>query len=133
MKIFRVIVALLLVALWLPTSSHTLLETAGLIHEQHNHHDDHHTDSGSHEHNHGDHDAADGLCRLVSAQIKVPAPVDACVALVAFLLVDLQSKLLVEDPLSGPSPPGQAPPEFSQQWQFSHRAALPARAPSFAS
>ena len=54
------IVALALAALWLPASSHALLEHLELIHQVHA---DHETDSDdSHEHDADNHAAADGLC-----------------------------------------------------------------------
>jgi hypothetical protein len=131
-------IVLLLVALWLPASSHAWLQRVGWIHQQHIHegetHADvhHHEDShDQHEHDAHNHAAADGACLIPSGKIHVLAPVLA--ATPAWLQVasltapaDLISLALH----SGLSPPGTSPPELSNIWQFSSRAALPVRAPS---
>ena len=124
--------ALLLAAFWLPASSHSLLEYAGLIHERHA---DHEADSqGSHEHDADNHEAADGKCALSSTHVSAPVP-DAMVSpfLLSVLGLDLVSELHVERHPSGLAPPGTAPPQLSHCWQFSFRTALPARAPSLIS
>src|SRR5207244_5744832 len=106
-----------LLALLLAATSHSLLESIGVIHE----HNSLATDS--------DHDAADGLVLLPSS---VHAP-NVSVALIFVLLVVV---FLLPEPSerrrtrlmdSGPSPP------LPNVWQFVHRAALPVRAPSIAS
>ena len=57
----RLFVSLVLVAVWLPASSHALLKHFELIHQTHADHD---TDSdGSHEHDADNHEAADGKCK----------------------------------------------------------------------
>jgi hypothetical protein len=126
------IVALLLAALWLPASSHALLEHFELIHHVHA---DHEEDSeGSHEHGTDNHAAADGLC--LAPSVKTPLSKPVAVVLLPWLAVSPLTSALNFPALPspyGPSPPGTAPPELSHRWQFSFRAALPARAPSLAS
>ena len=123
---FVVLVALL----WLPASSHALLEFVELIHDRH--HDHVEATSGSHQHHQTDHDAADGNCALSFCKVKVRPP---------GLLKDSQPILLpasrhdalanISLPLLGPAPPGAAPPSLLISiWQFTFRAALPPRAPS---
>jgi len=104
-------------AVWLPATSHSLLEGIGLIHEQ--------NVPGSD----SDHDAADGLVLLPSS---VNAPVMSatlvCVLpVVVFWLPEPAETRLTDRIDSGTSPP------LPNAWQFVHRAALPVRAPSFAS
>ena len=128
----RAIVSLLLAAIWLPASSHALLEYAGLIHQRHADHD---ADSnGSHEHDTDNHEAADGQCALSSTHISVSVP-DAVVSLFLLTTLGLEwaSELHAEPHPSGLAPPGTAPPQLSHCWQFSFRTALPARAPSLIS
>jgi hypothetical protein len=132
------IVVLLLVAIWLPASSHALLQHAGFIHQQHeDEHDphsdaDHHGDSdGRHEHDADNHAAADGLCLLAMGKLQVPAP--PFVATLGWLLVALLPPSAQANGMAfhtGLSPPGTTPPELSHIWQFSFRTALPVRAPS---
>ncbi|MGE3313014.1 MAG: hypothetical protein AB7O66_23850 [Limisphaerales bacterium] len=130
-------VALVLVAFWLPASSHAHLQHFGLIHEVHadHHHDDHgKAKSGHHEHGADNHAAADGECLLSSGTTGWELlwgglngiPLDLVPARsVRVLPVTLEAV--------GLAPPGSAPPEFSTSWQFLLRAALPVRAPSFVS
>jgi hypothetical protein len=117
----KTVAVLLLLALWVPASSHALMERAGMIHTADAQHDD-------------DHAAADGLC--VSAATHVQAPQPTC-ALVPGLAANVEfwlPALAVLDgkvtEASGPAPPGVAPPELPQTWHFVSRTALPARAPS---
>ena len=127
--------ALLLAAFWLPATSHALLEYAGVIHEHHSDHDDHDAESsGSHEHNADNHDAADGKYAPSSTLVRVSLP-DALTSPLLFCGLGLNwiSELQIDPQPSGLAPPGTAPPQLSRCWQFSFRAALPARAPSFAS
>ena len=129
---FQRIITALLLALWLPASSHALLEYAGLIHERHASHDA--DSSGSHKHDSDNHEAADGKCALSSTHVRVPPPDGAAVPM-PFCAVGLNwaSEFHVEQPPSGLPPPGTAPPQLSHRWQFSFRTALPARAPSLIS
>ena len=130
---------LLLVAVWLPSASHSVLQHFGFIHQVHVHNDhgdaDHNSDSdGSHEHDTDNHQAADGLCVFSSGKVELTKPlaVTAMPCLVAawFDAATVPSALTAH---SGPAPPGVAPPELSHRWQFCFRAALPVRAPSFVS
>ena len=140
MRYMQLIVVLLLVAFWLPTSSHALLQHVGWIHQKHDHERDshseadHHPDSeGQHEHDADNHAAADGLCMVASGKVHVPTPV--FVATPGWLLVALLTPSADANGMalhSGLSPPGTSPPEYSHIWQFSLRAALPVRAPSLA-
>ena len=130
----RAIVALLLVAFWLPASSHALLEYAGLIHERHADHDDHEAESsGSHEHDADNHDAADGKYAPSSTLVRVPLPDSIAMPMFFAPGLNWASELRIEPPPAGLAPPGTAPPQLSHGWQFSFRAALPVRAPSLAS
>jgi hypothetical protein len=126
------IVALLLAALWLPASSHALLEHFELIHHVHADHEEDSDDS--HEHGTNNHAAADGLCLAPSVKTPLSKPV-AVVPLpwLAVALLNTAQNFFALPSQFGPSPPGTAPPELSHCWQFSFRAALPARAPSLAS
>ncbi len=122
---------LLLVAIWLPASSHVLLETFGLIHGQHadQGHDDHSYPDGSHEHDSADHDAADGVCRPATFEVKFSAPPAVVSTLLNALLAVEGMRWLPESPALST----HALPELSKGWQFSFRTALPARAPSLVS
>jgi hypothetical protein len=122
-------VSLLLVALWLPVSSHALLEYAELIHQGHGEHDA--DSSGSDEHDSDNHEAADGHCVLSSTHISIPIPDGVAIpSLFCWFGLEWTSELHVELQPSGLPPPGTAPPQLSHRWQFSFRTALPARAPS---
>ncbi|HEY0549259.1 MAG TPA: hypothetical protein VGF13_06620 [Verrucomicrobiae bacterium] len=114
----KTIAALVMLALWMPATSHSLLESAGVIHQPHADADSDH-----------DHDAADGLVLLPSS---VNAPVMSatliCVQPVMLVLLPEPVETRLTDRIcSGTSPP------LPNVWQFVHRAALPARAPSFTS
>jgi len=125
-------VSVLLMACWLPASSHALLEHYELIHHVHADHDA--TSDGSHEHGTNNHEPADGNCALSSARVSYSAPGMLEVPVPLFLLAAVFTcDLHGGSSSSDLAPPGAAPPQFSQSWQFSSRAALPARAPSFVS
>ena len=138
-KPVHIIVTLLLLALWLPASSHALLQHVGFIHQIHAHDehadDGHAADSpGSHEHDTNNHDAADGLVLAPAGKVQAPLPVLA--PMLAWLTLPLVMALHESSGSalhSGLSTPGTAPPELSPCWQFSSRTALPVRAPSLAS
>jgi hypothetical protein len=127
------IVALCLTVVWLPVSSHALLEVWEIIH----HHEHHGDSSSSHNHHHkhdtANHAAADGLCIVSAAKVNAPRSSDF-VAFVPFVnmaaLLTLQPGLLESSSHLGLSPPDISPPELSASWKFSLRAALPVRAPS---
>ena len=128
----RFIIVPLLVALWLPASSHVLLEHWELIHQVHADHEP--GSEASHEHGPDNHDAADGLCLVPSAKVPLPQPL--ILALPLGLMVPILSdgrECIGQFPHSGPSPPGTAPPYLSHRWQFSFRTALLPRAPSLIS
>ena len=133
-----VILSLVLAAFWVPASSHGLLQSLGLIHEHHAAQEGahHHDSATSHEHEHDDdnnnnHDLADGICRTeargVSVSAVTPHFFDAALLVMVWGLTDT---LTAGFERAGPSPPGTSPPELSQVWRFSLRAALPVRAPS---
>ena len=126
---FQTIITALMLAVWLPASSHALLQYAGWIHQRHADHDA--DSSGSHEHDSDDHEAADGHCVLSSTHVSVPPP-DAVASpfLLCLLGLEWTSEAHVELQPSGLAPPGTAPEQLSQSWQFSFRTALPPRAPS---
>ena len=132
MSRLRFIIAPLLVALWLPATSHALLEHLELIHQVHA---DNGSGSGSsHEDDSDNHDAADGLCLVPYAKAPVPQPL--FVSLPLCLMVPILPdghECIGQFSRTGPSPPGTAPPQLSQRWQFSFRTALLARAPSLIS
>jgi hypothetical protein len=117
----RTIGVLLLLALWMPATSHALLEQAGVIHTEDSQHDD-------------DHDAADGLCLSAATHVQAPpASLTVIFAPMAELEFWLAACAVVDGSVaeaSGPAPPGVAPPELAQTWHFSSRMSLQARAPS---
>ena len=126
----KTVVTTLLLALWLPASSHALLQQAGWIHTDH-------ADAEGDSDTDNDHDVADGICHVASTQVQVPQP-DLSGSPMPFSSLDFAFVLgaLLETPLAaphGPDPPGTAPPELSHTWQFSSRASLPPRAPSLLS
>jgi hypothetical protein len=125
---------LLLAVLWLPASSHALLEHFGLIHQVHA---DHHHDEGEgspHEHGSHNHDAADGLMLAPAAKVKSPAPEFVATPVrLSSLLWAAPRPVELTAPGFGLSPPDSTPAELSRRWQFYSRAAHPVRAPSLAS
>ena len=123
MSRLRTVGVLLLLAFWLPATSHALLEQVGVIHQE---------TAGSQ--NEDDHDAADGLC--VNAATHVQAP-PASLAVIFAPMAEpefwLAASAVVDGSVaeaSGPAPPCLAPPELAQTWHFSSRMSLQARAPS---
>ena len=117
-------ILLVMVALWLPSASHCLLEDIGWIHEDHATTD---SDFG--------HDAADGNCHLPISDTSLQSlglTEDILLWNPELLELDWCFELLPG--ASKPDFPGTAPPaEKIHRWQFIFRAALPVRAPSFAS
>lgn len=122
------IVALLMLTFFAFASSHPLLEGMGLIHQEVAHTDGH----GSSD---SDHELADGKCRFTSSRDEVQKSfadggfnLAQLLALTCVLIqdTDYPSHSSVEIASS-------PPPELGTTWQFSFRAALPVRAPSFAS
>src|SRR5215813_11227587 len=80
-KRFRISAALLLLAIWVPSTSHELLEHWGVIHTQASDSGDKHDD---------DHDAADGLCRLPPGAYQVQKFFGPEAAVVSLALVQLE-------------------------------------------
>ena len=132
MRWFKTVVTVLLLAFWLPATSHALLEQVGWIHTANAGADD-----ASGTDNDNDLDAADGICHVASTHVQVPKPeLSGSPSLLAFVSLSLALATLFEASLAlpnGPDPPGVAPPELSHTWQFSVRASLPPRAPSLIS
>jgi len=121
----------LLVALWLPASSHSLLDAAGFIHVWQDADGDF---SGQHQHHTDDHDVADGLFLLSSTDVRLSVPAIVALPLpISLPNVEWTPDFQDQTIHSGLAPPGVAPPELTHRWQFAFRAALPIRAPSFAS
>ncbi len=124
MKPWCKVMAVILALLWLPVTSHCLLEEAGLIH-----HDACCQTTLGEDHSHG-HDAADGSCQVESRQIAAQKhDVLKAVVLVTFLAAGelFSTDLPAVTSISGD---GVAPPELSPTWQFVSRAAVSPRAPS---
>lgn len=117
-----------MLALFALASSHPLLEGLGLIHHETAHsHEQSSSDS--------DHQLADGKVSInINRNDTQKSLADSSFDLanvLAFALV-----LLQHDDLSSQSSveiASSPPPELGTTWQFSSRAALPVRAPSFAS
>jgi hypothetical protein len=111
--------AALLLGLWIPATSLCLIENAGWIARSDNCPDDQSSDSAP-------------CCALASATYKmhegaavaVPSPV-----LVVEWLPNL-SALILPPGQQAVAEPGVSPPELTQSWQFSFRAALMPRSPS---
>jgi len=123
-KLFRTVAALVLLACWAPISSHELLEHWGVIHVQASNASENHSD---------DHDAADGICRLPAGpfQLQNFLPSQITLAMLPAVVVDAAAESIWQQAsfaLVNPSPP-----DIPVGWQFSFRAALPVRAPSFIS
>jgi len=120
---YRTIAALLLLAFWVPISSHEILEQWGVIHTQASDPVDKHDDN---------HDAADGLCQLPAGTFQAQKFFASEVSFVASAFVaGLVGDYVWEQAsfaLVNPSPP-----DIPVGWQFSSRAALPVRAPSLIS
>jgi hypothetical protein len=111
--------ALLLLALWLPISTHEWLESSGLIHTaEHCEHD-------------AAHEAADGSL-LASNDPFVLKPVNVIVAVLSPAFDDLLAMTALSTEWEPPLKFGHstAPPGLSATWQFSARAALPGRDPA---
>ena len=124
---FKPIVAILMLTLFAFASSHPLLESLGLIHQDHSHAD------GS-DQSDRNHEAADGICRVESSHEELQRPLsnslDLTLSLELLWVLLLNPNLDADPGGGGLSPP---PPELGTSWQFAFRAALPVRAPSLAS
>lgn len=120
----RRLIALVLLALWLPATLHCDLEAAGVkgILGCHNHEipcNAHCTADACH--------SIEGLSyQFDSSLTKAPQPsLTLLVAPLAFLVLTL-----VAAPREGEIEPAAAPPEVARTWHFVTRAAPPARAPA---
>jgi hypothetical protein len=124
----RDVCSIFLALLWLVASSHPILESAGLIHQ-----DDHHSHNASPTHDDDgdqDHDAADGKCPVSFAKVSIPKPPATQVPFVlSFSSAELIDGLTFEIDASGLAPPEQLSVPIPS-WQFCLRAALAPRAPS---
>jgi hypothetical protein len=122
------IVAMLMLTLFAFASSHPLLEGLGLIHQE-SAHADGPASSDS------DHELADGKCRINISRDEVQKSfADGSFSLAKILA--LACVLFQSEELSAQSTveiASSPPPELRTTWQFSSRAALLARAPSFVS
>lgn len=122
------IVAMLMLALFAFASSHALLETFGLIHQEDAHAEEPASPPSTHE-------LADGKCRINAVRDEIQTP-DAGGAFDFAKILALASAYLHQADLDtrptieiASSPP----PELGASRHFISRAALPARAPSFVS
>jgi hypothetical protein len=147
----RKVVAVILVAIWPAVTSHSLLSHGGLIHvvhtdhhsqgdgvavHQHLYHEQHGAhehDEGSHEHNADHHEFAEGDYRSASAKELISKPSLRVLFSAACTLTPLVARCEVSLESPGPAPPGSRVQILQQTWQFSNRAAVPVRAPSFSS
>lgn len=121
-------IAVLLLAVFALASSHPLLQGLDLIHQ----HSEHHSDSSSsHSDSDRNHDAADGLCRVDSHRNELEQFSGAVLHCLVAVAVFLDRDAGFEEPKFANSI--APPPELVTTWQFSSRAALPVRAPSFPS
>ncbi|ODU25154.1 MAG: hypothetical protein ABS95_01010 [Verrucomicrobia bacterium SCN 57-15] len=122
------IVAMLVLTLFAFASSHPLLEGLGLIHQEVAHAETP-ADSDS------DHELADGKCPVNSSRDEIQKSAAANGAFDLARILSLTCLLLQHEDSTGPSVEiaSSPPPELGTTWHFSSRAALPIRAPSFAS
>jgi hypothetical protein len=127
-RILRSIAALVLAVIWLPSTLHCGLETAGIF----GHADGccHHDNAATGEPVHCD----QGVCGVVesgdyqptSTLTKIPAP---SVALHSFCLLKLAPQLKPVPEIAAAAEV-ESPPEIRRTWHFAARAALSPRAPS---
>jgi len=126
-KRIKVSVSVLLLGLWVPLTSHALLERLEWIH---------HADGHSHSESGGldGHDAADGFCRIESDECPLPMPDLQSTSYTGSL--ELTFAGAPGEPLTfaaGLAPPHDELSELIQIWRFVLRAALSPRAPSLLS
>jgi hypothetical protein len=118
----RTVVAMVLLAMWLPATSLCLMENAGWLAKN-----DGCCDSQTSE--------TLSCCALASATYKMDesrsSTAPAGQLLVA--LIDFANLNSAPEQFVRPAECGVSPPELSSSWQFSFRAALAPRAPSSAS
>ena len=130
MRRLNLIVAILLATLWLPLTSHCLIESlsgSAFLPCSSEHTHDSSSDESSHE--------QEGCCALEASQYHLPKKQEsASVFVVTLPPLGLTGEILASLPaevclgvLTA------APPELLSTWQFVTRSALPVRAPSLAS
>lgn len=121
---FKPFVAMLMLALFAFTSSHSLLEGFELIHHEAEEHSEESDRS---------HDAADGLVRLESQHDELQKIIAGASLFCNHLALTLA--ILHQGEFERPcmERANSPPPELIQTWHFSTRTALPVRAPSIAS
>lgn len=124
MKRWCKVMALLLALLWMPVSSHCLLECAEFIHQ-----DACCQADLSSDHSHG-HDAADGNCQVESRQLAAQKHDVLKECLLVALLKSIEFSLPEPSGVAFIPSEGVAPPELSSSWQFVSRSAVSPRAPS---
>jgi hypothetical protein len=118
----RRLVAVLLLSLWLPATLHCALEAAGLEIALVCH--DHATQSASANH------CEDDACHAIEGEAYTAVALTKLVGDVSFSIVAVLPEPLELHP-AGISPEStDVPRELRPSWQFSTRAAPPARAPS---
>jgi hypothetical protein len=120
----QTVAAILLLALWVPITSHEMLEMWGLIHTQ--------ALAGDGSGHEDDHDAADGICHLPAGIFQVEKVQQPQITLLFPVAIALSLQQL-EWPHPSLAQINPSPPDIPVGWQFSLRAALPARAPSLMS
>lgn len=120
------IVALVMLAAWMPAASLCLAECAGFVERGDCCPDESSGDANA---------AAHSCCLLASGSYKSDTHPPLVVAPYAFVTAQVPSMILDAPPSAEsvqPSP-SSSPPDLPVSWQFSFRAALPPRAPSLAS
>jgi hypothetical protein len=122
-KRLKTIIALFMLAVWVPGTSHALLEAAGVIHQPH---------ASSADDDYHDHDAADGFCVLPSA--AAPSVKNVQLGNLLYLVAPRALESVVTPTPFRYLPSGglgASPPLLPKSWQFLFRTALHGRAPSF--
>lgn len=123
---FRTALLFVLLALWVPATSHTFLHLVGAIHHQHT---DGSPDQDPSDHNH---DAADGVFQVSTAGDELLQG-QATISLPPSLAFSAWAGWSARENIPArtlPSLYNPSPPEVAVGWQFAQRAALPVRAPS---
>jgi len=111
---------LLLVAVWLPATSHAWLESVGFIHS---------AESGQLETNH---EAANGRCQIECPDRSLAVPLSTAHLWLAIIVETAPSLPACSTPEAVMRYRSTAPPELARTWQFTERTAPPSRAPSLA-
>jgi hypothetical protein len=124
MQRWRAFFAVCMLALWLPATSHVLLEQSGFIHHPQ-------ADAANADDDY-DHDAADGICSvsLQVAAVQHVGPSHAVFYVLAVMSVQPLVTSAAAERVSCRS--GLAPPILQSSWQFLLRTAQLGRAPSSA-